>query len=324
MTTVSEASGAKPQLAAGLAEGINVLSSTQTVVFTLYAKIILPIDGYVYWVNASLLTEGAIATAAKYSGVTYKSLPPVTLNAQGSLHHSTDLSQEEDRTTAVNHLIFSSLGPVQNFNLINPNLMYVADYNGMKFAFSRRDNFYVQADMYHYRGDALYSSMSTQLIDSLEGFDLQNVVVSNSLPFWLQLNQFFPIYPSFLVPQGTVPPYAVAHIDPDSTQAMQAAPLIDITGSHNQCVTEKVKITILGIRNETALAFQDYVNNYSLGGNFGISNMPVMQDEKLPQTEFGIIAMKKVINYDINYFQQNVVEVAQQLITSAFISISTT
>ena len=322
MAQVAETSGAKSQMAAGLAQGVNTLSSTETVVFTLYVKIVLPIDNYVYWVNASLLTPGVISTAAKYSGVNYSTLPAVVLNAQGSLHHSTDLDQLEDRTVAMNHLVFTSLQPIQNFNLINPNLMYVANYNGLQFAFNRRDNFYQQADLYHYRGDALYSIMATQLIDSMEGFNTSDVVVSNSLPIWLSLNQFFPVYPSFLVPQDTLPPYAVAHIDPDSTQAMQSAPLIDATGSHYQCVTERVKITILGVRNETALAFQDYVNANSLYGAFGISNMPVIQDEKVAQSEFGIIAMKKVITFDINYFQQSVISVAQQMINAAFITIT--
>lgn len=324
MATVTETTGAKLELAAGLAQGVSTISSHQSVVFTLYVKIVLPLDGYVYWVNASLLTPAAIATAATYSGVAYTTIPAVTLTATGSLHTSVDLRQEEDRTTAVNHIIFTSVSPVQNFNLINPNLMYVATVNNTRFAFSRQDNFFTQADLYHYRGDALYSIMSSQLIDTMEGFDTSSVVVSNSLPIWLGLNKYFTVYPSFLVPQGTPVPYAVAHVEPDSTKAMQASPVIDLTGSHYQSVTETVRITLFGVRNAQALAFQDYVNNYSLTGAMGISNMPVMQDERTAQAEFGIIAMKKVITYDINYFQQNILTIAQQLFNSAFITVTLT
>ena len=50
--------------------------------------------------------------------------------------------------------------------------------------------------------------------------------------------------------------------------------------------------------------------------------MPVIQDEKVAQSEFGIIAMKKVITFDINYFQQSVISVAQQMINAAFITIT--
>lgn len=327
MATIEETSGAKPQLGAGLAEGVNTLSANETVVFTLYVKLILPLDGYVFWVNASLLNQSAIYNAMTYGFGEFNNagtgLPPNTITAQGSFHFATDLQQLEDRTTAFNHVIFTSLNLIQDFNLINPNLMYVATYEGLRFAFSRRDNYYKQADLYHYRGDALYSVMDTQLIDNLTGFDSTSVVVSNSLPIWLTLNQFFPVYPSFLAGQNLPPPYATIHIDPEKTFALQQFPLLDSESNPYQLTSDTVKITIYGTRNNEALNFMNYVLNYSINtDNIGLMNMPIVQDDKLTQSELGIIAMKKTITFQVSYYQTTVNNIARKLIESAFISIT--
>jgi hypothetical protein len=329
MTTVAETSGSKNQLGAGLAQGVETISINQTVTFTLYVKLILPLDGYVFWVNAALLTDSALYNAAQYNRLEYDNqvapIPAKVITASGSLHYNTEMHQLEDRTTAYNHIIFTSEQLIQDFNLVNPNMIYVATFQGNRFAFSRRDNFYKQADLYHYRGDALYSIMNTQLIDSMTGFDTTNVIVSNSLPIWLTLNNYFPMYPSYLVGQNLTPPYASVDIDPRSTQALQAAPLITLNSSHYQLVKESVKVIIYGTRNYNALEFQDYVFQYSLDtDNIGILNMPVIQDEKVTQPEFGIIAMKKSITFEISYYQQNLLNIARKLIEHALIDVSFT
>jgi len=328
MASVAETAGAKTQLGAGLAEGVNTLSLNQTITFTLYVKLILPLDGYVFWVNAALLTDSALYNAAQFNRLEFDqfgdSLPARQLVAQGSLHYATEMHQIDDRTTAYNHMIFTSLQPIQDFNLINPNLIYVAtNSDGIKFAFSRRENFYKQADLYHYRGDALYSVMDTQLIDSMTGFDTTSPIVSNSLPIWLSLNQFFPMYPSYLVGQNIAPPYASVDISPSDTYAIQAFPLLDKNSNPNQLTHDKVKITIYGIRNQEALNFAQYVFDYSLNtDNIGVQNMPIVQDEKMTQPEFGIIAMKKSITFDVSYYQTTVNDIARKLIESAFINIT--
>ena len=51
-------------------------------------------------------------------------------------------------------------------------------------------------------------------------------------------------------------------------------------------------------------------------------NMPVIQDEKVTQPELGVIAMKKTITFEVSYYQQNIRNVARQLIESALISVS--
>ena len=64
-------------------------------------------------------------------------------------------------------------------------------------------------------------------------------------------------------------------------------------------------------------------SQYSLNtDNIGMLNMPVIQDEKVTQPEFGVIAMKKTITFEVSYYQQNIRNVARQLIEHALISVS--
>lgn len=327
MASVAETIGAKGQMAAGLAQGVETISLNEQVPFTLYVKMVMPLDGYVFWVNAALLSDSAIYNAVQYNRLeydTYKNeLPPRQFNFKGSFHYSTEMNQLEDRTTAYNHVMFTSLQEIQQLNYVAPNLMYVASYEGIKFAFSRRENFYKQADLYHYRGDALYSIMQTQLVDSVSQLHPEQVIVSNSLPIWLGLNDLFPMYPSYLVPQNIAPLFAAVDIIPAETRALQAFPLIAADSSHYQLVRDTVKITIYGTRNYNALDFVDYVLQYSLNtDNIGILNMPVVQDEKITQPEFGIIAMKKTITFEVSYYQQTARDIARQLIEHSLISLT--
>jgi len=329
MATVSESAQAKPQLAAGLNEGIQTLSANEQVTFTLYVKLVLPLDGYVFWVNASLLTDSAIYNVAQYNRLEYDQLqatpiPPRSLTVTGSFHFNSELHQLEDRTTAYNHVIFTSPQLIQDFNIVNNSLIYVASYEGLKFAFSRRDNYYKQADLFHYKGDALYSIMDTQLIDSMTGFDTTSPIVSNSLPIWLTLNQFFPMYPSYLSPQNLQPPYATVDIIPSETRALQQFPLLDANSNPYQLTHDTVRITIYGIRNNAALNFANYVFDYSRNtDNIGMMNMPIIQDDKTTQPEFGILAMKKTITFEVSYYQSTINDIARKLIESAFMTLTT-
>ena len=219
--------------------------------------------------------------------------------------------------------MFTSLQQIQDFNLTNPQLLYIANYQGYKYAFSRRENWYKQADLYHYRGDALYSIMKTQVIDTMTGFDTQSVIVSNSLPIWLSLNKFFPMYPSYLVEQNLPPIYASVDIDPRQTIALQDVMLLDPESNPWQLVKDTVRIEIFGIRNHDALNFVEYILDYMRNnGSIGLMNMPIMQDEKVTQPEMGIIAQKKVVTFEVSYFQTTVNNIARELIQHAFMSLT--
>ena len=327
MASAVEAATAKPQLGSGLAQGVETLSNNEQVTFTLYVKLVLPLDGYVFWVNATLLTDSALFNASQYNKLLYNNypegVPSRQLVASGSFHFSSDVQMLEDRQSVFNHTIFTSLVEIADFNLINPQFQYIATYQGMRFAFNTRANFYKQADLYHYRGDALYSVMTTQVIDTMTGFDTQSVIVSNSLPIWLSLNQFFPMYPSFLVDQNIVPAYAAVDINPSLTTALQDFPLLDPDSNPFQLVKDTVKITMYGIRNHEALNFVQYILDYSRNtDNIGLMNMPVMQDEKMTQSELGIMAQKKTITFEVSYYQSTVNDIARKLIEHAFMEIT--
>src|SRR5208282_3876785 len=316
MTTADEATAALTQLAGDLAVGVTTLDLNQVVVFTKYVKVVLPLDGFVFWVKADLLSPSALLNAAVLNSFTPNQgrrviTPAATINARGSLHYATSQNQEEVATFAVNRVVFTSLQEIQDFNQIGPNVLFVAEFDGIRFAFNARSNFYKQANLYHYTGNALYSTMDTQLVDSPAQMSTQ-LVVSNSLPLWLALNGYNPgfgmfgcpvtLYPSFAVPDNLPPPYGTVHVLPESTQALSAAPLLDQTMGHTQLVRENVRITLYGLRNAEALTFQDCVNQYSLDtDNIGIMNMPTVRDDKKNQTEFVIPAIKKILDFEISY-----------------------
>jgi hypothetical protein len=292
--------------------------------------VVLPIDGFIFWVNGALLTDTAIYNATQYSKLLYDRyenpnapIPPRQFSAKGSLHYATELHQLEERTTAFNHVVFTALEEIQQFNAINPSLMYVSTQEAVPFAFSQRANFYKQADLYHYRGDALYSIMDTQLVDSMDQIDLSQPIVSNSLPIWLSLNQFFPMYPSYLVAQNISPPFCAVNIQPEKTYALQDFPLLDINSNPNQLVSDTVNLTVFGQNNNQILNFIQYILDYSRNtDNIGLMNMPVTHDDKQGQREFGIIAQKKTITFQVSYYQSTINNIARKLIEHAFITIT--
>lgn len=326
MSTLAENMGAKTELGSGLQEGLNTVSNYQELTFTLYVKYILPIDGSVFWVNGALYSDTALMNAAVQGLAMYDTLgnvvPTRVFSAQGALHINQDVQQLEDRNIVFNHMIFTTPQPINSFNALSPNLIYVANNNGTQFAFSRREAYFQNADLYHYRGDALYSVNATQLIDSMSGFDQVTPVVSNSLPIWLTLNQYFPVFSSYLTGLNYLPPYAVAHIEPSDTQAYQI-PFVDQQSNPWQLTRDRVKITIYGKRNQDALNFINYVFQYSVNtDNIGIVNLPTIQDEKMTQVELGIISQKKTITFDVSYYQTTANNIAKELIKEAFISLT--
>lgn len=326
--SIEEASSGKSQLSAELGQGLATLSLNQIVNFTLYVKLVLPLDGYVFWVNANLVTDSAIFGASQYNNIEFgqagiPNLPPKVIQAKGSLHYATEIIQEYDQVASRNRVIFTTQEQIQDFNAINPNLMYIATFDEVKFAFAKTHNFYKQAMVYHYHGDALYSIMDSQIIDNPSQIDLEDVIVSNSLPLWLTLNQYFPMMPAFLSQQNELLPYATVHIEPRLTRAIASAPLIYIDSSHYQLTTDTVKISMFGVKNAQALEFQDYCLDYSRNtDNFGLLNIPIIQDEHVTQRELGIIAQKKTITFEISYFQKNIRDIALKYILSAIITLN--
>ena len=323
MTNVAEAINNQTVNGPTLKTGLDTLSQQYQLTFIKYVKLILPLDGFVFWVKADLLTPSAQYNAANYNRLGFNEPKKVSLSANqvramGSLHHSIINQMNEDQSVAVNRMVFTSEIEITDLNSVSPMVMYIAKVDGERFSFSERRSFYKQSNIYHYAGDAIYPTMESQIIDSLEALDVRNVVVSNSLPIWLTLNQFCPVYPSYLVADNLPPPFASVHIDPKSTQPLQSAPLIDSEGSHWQLVTDDVNITLFGLRNFSALDFQDYVYQFMLDTDImGLMEPSVVRDEKQWQTELSALAMKKSIDFKISYNQARIRDVARQFIKKA-------
>jgi hypothetical protein len=300
MTSVFESARLRP----GLTDGLRALSDDEIVIFVQYDRVVLPLDGYVFW-----LRTNAIEVA-------------------GSLHVAVDKRQNEDETIAINRVVFTTAEDVQAFNAIAVDQMWVGEAAGVRFAFSRSGSRYKAAGLFHYVGDAVYPALESQLIN--DGCELPTgIIVSNSLPAWLTLKAYNPawllapnpcvtLYPSFAVPDNIRPPYGAVHIAPDSTRAIQAFPHFDRKSSQHQLATDRVKITLYGLTNEASLSFESLVYQFSEDtGAIGIMGIAVVRDEKRTQAELGILAMKKSIEFEISFLQGTIRESAQQLIEKA-------
>lgn len=315
MTIASEIPN-QTQLQTVLAEGVNSLSRNQIVTFTQYAKQVVSDDGSVFWAQTT-----------------------TTLKVKGSLHYGTERDQTEEHTIGLNSVIFTAEQEVTAFNNIGAGILWIALYpveggSSIKIAFSSRSSFYAQAGLYHYAGFAVYPDMESQLIAAASDLPT-GPIVSNSLPIWLGMNSMAPVYPSFLVPENIVPPYIVAHIEPNMTKPIQAAPLYQwpaspVSGFNNlpsyQLVVDHVKLTLFGFTNQMALQFLvSMLENASSTNTWGVfGRLPVPQDEKQTQPEIATIAMRKTIEFDANYCQYTADVIARRLIASAAISFSIT
>ena len=226
MASVDEVESARTALGAALKAGLDTLDLNQALTFYLYKRVVLPLDGYVFYVKDA-------------------TVPPLVV--MGAVHYITDMRQFEDTTQAVNRVIFSAQELVNDFSIINPADLWIADFDGVRFTFSSRGSYFQQSNLYHYVGVSIDSTMANMIIDDpaqLPGDD--ELIVSNSLPIWLSLSNYAPawhvdipmppitLYPSFLVPQNTEPVYGSVHVDPDQTTPYQAVPLLSSMLDHSQ------------------------------------------------------------------------------------------
>ncbi len=322
MPQVSESAPFETQLRGGLAAGLDALDLTQTITFQAYTRVVLPIDGYVFW------------------------QPTVPFEAKGSLHFSQEIAQNEDETLGLASVLFTTTDKIVAFSAMPINTIYVASAGGFRYAFSQQQGLYEQAGIWHYFGHCIYPAMASQLLDVPGTLDPSQAVVSNSLPLWLALNAYNPLsqypdqfanstpqypqksmnlaqlYPSFMVPPNLVPPYGVIHIGegPEDTRALQPVPYLDQNRSHWQLAADRVRVTLYGLQNNAALDFIDIVEQYSvMTDNFGLMNAPIVRDGIRTQVELQTRAMKKVIDFEISYYQARVAQVARTLIESVTI-----
>ena len=337
----NELFGSATPMAGDLAAGLKTLALDQQIKFTLYGRVVLPIDGFVFWVRADLLSQQTLAglvtatqlaaideMANRLPGVSIDASNPYIIEARGSLHYASDIRQEEIETYAANRIVFTTTDEVKPFNDIAPGTMWIGQFGSMRFNFSIMSSRYRQAGLWHYSGFAIYPDIELNIIDDISQFSTASVV-SNSLPAWLNLASYNPpwafwkppppLFPGFLAPANQPPPFAAIHVVPDSTIALAMAPTIDHkTSTHTQLCSERVRVTLWGTRNDQALDWIDMVNRYTLDtDSFGIMNMPVVRDAIRTQSELGVISMKKTIEYEVSYLQQRMNTIATQVISSS-------
>jgi len=311
-------------ISALLGTGLDTLDLSQEVTFQAYSRVVLPLDGYVFW------------------------KPTVTLKVSGALHHSMEMIQNETETLGLATVTFTTQQFVAEFAEAPINTIYVARRGEFRYAFSRQQGFFQAAGLWHFQGQSIQPAMASQLLDDPSSIDATRVVVSNSLPFWLALNGYqspfqggfsnvgdseVTLYPSFIVEPNLPPPYCAVHIPPESTRALQGVPLISsvsavINGKsvtlrrHQQLCQDRVRLTVYGLQNHEAQNFFDAILEVlGTAGQMGLVNMPVPVDGKRGQTELQAIAMQKTIEFDVSYNQLTATQVALKILESASASI---
>jgi hypothetical protein len=317
MSLATEAMGPGTNaMASALSAGLETIDQKQTVAFTLYVKQILPLDGFVFWLKADQLLNPP-------------SDLPLVLTVDGSLHHATINTQSEDENFSTQRIVFTAEDPVSSLSAMAPETLYMAEVDGYKYAFSSRSNWYRQADLYHYSGDAVYAALSDIVIDNIADLDLANRVVSNSMPIWLMFTHAktasfantWPLYPAYLLPDNMSPPYAAVNIDERQTRPIGAGKFYDAMGNRFQLVTDTVEISFYGVRNDAILDFIDAVVQYGLDNatTFGVMNSPVPGDMKRFQVEISAIAEKKTVTFQVCYYQSRLQAIALKYILSAYV-----
>ena len=305
MAGINEIPRNPSQVKGALYDGVEAVSETRPrqFKFKVYSRVILPLDGYVFW------------------------QPTVEIGATGSLHFAQEIVQNEDETLGYATVRFTSEKQITEFSSAIDSL-FIASVDGFRYVFSQQLGFYEEAGLWHYFGHSVQPAMASQLLDTPGAIDPTRAVVSNSIPLWLALNNYatiywdwftnsVPIYPSELVTPNLVPPYAAVHIPQEATRALQAAPLLTRNRSHYQLAADSCRVTLYGLQSDEAEDFLDCVLQYSVNSaNFGVMNMPIVRDGKRKQEELTAVAMQKFIDVDISYNQARVADVARQLITS--------
>jgi hypothetical protein len=318
MTQVSELSKNPTQMVGALRDSLETLDLNTEVTFQIYSRTVLPLDGYIFWT------------------------PLKKCVFKGSLHYSREMLQNEDETYGLATVTFTSESEIAEFTREPLNRLYVARVGTFRYAFSQQQGFYKTANLWHYFGHSVQPALEAQLLDEPGMIDSSQPVVSNSLPFWLQLNSYaapywdgfantanpvtttvvngtgVTLYPSFCVPPNITPAYGVVHIGAEDTRAIQAVPLIDANRNHYQLAADRVRVTLYGLQNNAACDFLDCVLQYSVDtGNFGIMNTPIIRDGKRTQVEMMALAQQKFIDIEASYYQTRANDIARQLIKQA-------
>jgi hypothetical protein len=138
MPSLSELQNAKTELNATLTQGLDDLSRFQVVTFTKYIRKVLPSMAFVFWVKASVLSDDP--SNERYGDV------------KGYLHLTTETIQDDEQLYDRNVVTFTAQADIDPFNDIGSDVLYIGEFFGLQFSFSRRTGLNEPANLYHYTG----------------------------------------------------------------------------------------------------------------------------------------------------------------------------
>ena len=324
---VSVHEDAKTQLNSALVAGLQSLDRLSEITFTRYVRLVLPVDGFVFWVRKSLiinpngaLNQFGIGTIPLNTFQTVMGASD-NIKVQGSLHYSTNNVQENTQVFGKNFVTFTTDKDIDDFNEIGENVLFIGTINDVQFAFSQRGNYYGQAGLYHYTGEAINPIMRSQIIDDLTYFDSSQIVV-DSLPIWMSLTKYCPVYPAYRGLQNVRPPFISVEVT--DTKAIMQKPFIDRMNNRDQLCLDTVELTCYGLNNNALLDYIHYVvieEALKYQNEWGICNAPVQKTVNIPQSELNVTANAKKIIFEINYYQSRTIDIARQLILQALCSV---
>jgi hypothetical protein len=269
-----------------LFEGYKHLGA-KNITFTKYVRRVLPVDGWVFWVKSSLI-EGEVAPFSK-----------VYLC---STHIQRNQTQEATKTNSISSIGLTVNKKIEDLHEVNQSVMWLGEYQGVKFSFNAQANYYEEANIFHYAGDAVYIENTPNIIDDIEDLDLdlENGIVTNCIPIFITLNQQVQIYPAFLAPTNLKPPYAT--IEVKDTRGIAAGQSYNPFEDSSLLSWDKVELTIYGLRKKQLSDFLKYLENQQLVTEaFGMYWLPSVQNENVPQSEINVLTNKKVLNFDVSY-----------------------
>lgn len=309
-----------------LENGLKLLSENQQITFIRYVRLVLPVDGFVFWVKKSLINgsngalNGQMLNSVPLNGQVPVIEPDSQFTVDGSFHYAANNVQENTQVYGKNYVTFTTLSDIDDFNDIGESELFIGTFDEMQFAFSQRGKFYRGAGLFHYTGEAINPIMRSQIIDDLSFFD-DSKIVADSLPIFMALNSICPVYPAFRGKQNIRPPFI--SVDVTETIPLMQYPQEAINSDRRQWCKDTVTVTAYGLNNNKALDYLWLVLNAGLEyySDFGINNAPVFKKLDIPQSELNVTANAKTAVFEINYYQDRAVNIARALIEQAFVSV---
>ncbi|QDH14152.1 hypothetical protein E3E12_08070 [Formicincola oecophyllae] len=285
---------------------------TQNITFRQYRRMVLPLDGHVFWV-----ATGTTQTLA------------ATLNAATS---AVQTAQETASPTALT-LTINASDDLKPFTARAQGLLWVGTWQGQDFAISNASTSDLNAGSVLYSGQTITAPFAAQFVDDASQLDNKALLTSSCLPAFLAMPsqptpltkscpwpEGVPVFPSFAVPDDQPTPYIAVCCRPKTLAPVSMAPSHDAASkTSSQIVREGVRLTLMGLDNQQACQVRDYVRQWALGHDsvLGVVNSPVIRDRPQKNPATATQAVRKTIDFTVMYPQRAMADIAMGLIKAA-------